>query len=100
MRRFSELVKEHFMFLQRYEYIRVYENSEFSVSLVGKNNRIEFTFSTIGYELTCQFVDEAKNVFSLQDGLGYAGINEFKGLYHMRNTLVVCQKHRERNLNI
>lgn len=31
--------------------------------------------------MTCQFVDGAKNTFSLQDGLGYAEINEFKGLY-------------------
>ncbi len=31
------------MFLQRYGYIRGYENSGNSVSLIGKNNQIEYT---------------------------------------------------------
>lgn len=85
MKQFIEFVKEHFMVLQRYGYSRVNENAENSVSLVGENNQIDIIFSKVGYELTCQFVDAANNAFSLQDGLGYAEIKEFKGLYQIPN---------------
>lgn len=83
MRRFSKLVEKHFSFLGCYGYICVQDNSEESVCFAGENNQIDIIFSAIGYELTCQFVDSAKNSFSLQDGLGYVEIKEFKGLYQI-----------------
>ncbi len=33
-----------------------------------------------------QFVDNCKNTFTLQDGLGYVGMKEFKGLYQIAST--------------
>lgn len=83
MSQFYELIKEHFSFLQQYGYICLEENSENIVSLVGKNNRIDIIFSTVGYELTCQFVDNGKNAFTLQDGLRYVNIEDLKGLYQI-----------------
>lgn len=83
MSQFNELVKRHFRFLQRYGYMCVQENSEDSISIVGKNNRIDILFSAVGYELTCQFVDDAGNAFTLQDALKYVEIEEFKGLYQI-----------------
>lgn len=50
---------------------------------MGKNNYIEISFSVIGYELSCEFVDNLKNAFTLQDALGYVDIKEFKGVYQL-----------------
>ncbi len=86
MTQFNELVREYFSFLLRYGYIYLEENYENIVSFVGKNNRIDIIFSAVGYELTCQFVDKDKNTFTLQDGLGYVNIKNFKGLYQIANT--------------
>lgn len=83
MSQLYEFVKNHFAFLQRYGYICSQENNENSVSLVGKNNRIDIIFSVVGYELICQFADDDKNTFTLQDALGYVEIKEFKGLYQI-----------------
>lgn len=80
---FNEFVRDHFSFLQQYGYICSEENSVNIVSFVGKNNQIDIIFSAIGYELTCQFVDNGKNTFTLQDGLGYVNIKEYKGLYQI-----------------
>lgn len=83
MCQYYELVRNHFTFLQRYEYTCSQESDENSVSFVGENNRIDIIFSTVGYELTCQFVDDAQNTFTLQDALDYTEIKEFKGLYQI-----------------
>ena len=83
MSQFYEFVRNHFAFLQRYGYTCSQENHENSVSIVGKNNRIDIIFSIVGYELTCEFVDDAKNTFTLQDALGYVEIKEFNGLYQI-----------------
>jgi len=66
-----------------YGYICSQEDDENNVRLVGKNNRIDINYSVVEYELTCQFTDDAKNVFTLQDALVYADIKEFKGLYQI-----------------
>lgn len=86
MSQFNEFVREHFSFLQRYGYICSEEDTENIVSLVGKNNQIDIIFSAVGYELTCQFIDNGKNTFTLQDGLGYVNIKGFKGLYQIAST--------------
>ena len=86
MSQFNEFVRKHFSFLQQYGYICSEENSANIVSFVGKNNQIDIFFSAVGYELTCQFVENGKNTFTLQDGLGYVNIKEFKGLYQIANT--------------
>lgn len=83
MSQFYEFTKNHFSFLQRYGYICSQVDNENSVSLIGKNNRIDINFSVVGYELTCQFIDDAKNTFTLQDALGYVDIKEFKGVYQI-----------------
>lgn len=85
MSRFNEFASEYFSFLQHYGYVCSKENSGNIISFVGKNNRIDIIFSEIGYELTCQFVDSGKNTFTLQDGLEYVKMNEFKGLYQIAN---------------
>lgn len=86
MNQFNEFVREHFSFLQQYGYICSEEYSENTVSFVGKNNKIDIIFSAVEYELTCQFVDNNKNTFMLQDGLGYLNIKDFKGLYQISST--------------
>lgn len=90
MNQFNEFVREHFSFLQQYGYICSKENSENIseniVSIIGKNNQIDIIFSAVGYELTCQFADNSKNTFTLQDGLGYVNIKEYKGLYQIAST--------------
>lgn len=83
MSQFNEFVREHFSFLQQYGYICSEKNSEDIVSLVGKDNRIDIIFSTVEYELTCQFVDGSNNSFALQDGLGYVNIKGLKGSYQI-----------------
>ncbi len=83
MNQFNEFVRDYFSFLQQYGYICSDECSANIVSFVGKNNRIDIIFSVIGYELTCQFVDNSKNIFTLQDVLEYEKIKKFKGLYQI-----------------
>lgn len=83
MSQLDEFVREHFIFLQQYGYIFPEGDSEDIVTLVGKNNRIDITFSVVGYELTCQFIDNDKNTFTLQDGLEYLNIKGFKGFYQI-----------------
>lgn len=83
MSQLYEFSKNYFVFLQRYGYICSQADYESSVSFVGKNNRMDINFSVVGYELTCQFIDEANNTFTLQDALGYVDIKEFKGLYQI-----------------
>lgn len=83
MSQLYEFTKKHFLFLQKYGYICLQADAKNSVSLVGKNNRIDINFSVVGYELTCQFTDDAKNTFTLQDALEYVDIKEFKGLYQI-----------------
>ncbi len=83
MSQLFEFTKNHFSFLQKYGYICSQADDENSVSIVGKNNRIDINFSVVGYELTCQFTDDVKNTFTLQDALGYVDIKEFKGLYQI-----------------
>ena len=78
-----ELTKNYFVFLQRYGYLCSYRDDEKSVSLVGKNNRIDIDFSIVGYELTCQFIDDDKDTFSLQDALDYMDIKDVKGIYQL-----------------
>lgn len=81
--RFYELTRNHFVFLQRYGYTCLQENYEGSVSFIGKSNQINIFFSIVEYELTCQFIDETGNFFTLQDALGYVEIREYKGLYQI-----------------
>lgn len=83
MCQYNELVRNHFAFLQKYGYTYSQENSENSVCFSGKNNRIAIIFSITEYELTCQFEDDAKNTFTLQDALEYMEMKEFKGLYQI-----------------
>lgn len=83
MSQLYEFTRTHFAFLQKYGYICSQADDENSVSFVGKNNRIDINFSVVGYELTCQFTDNVKNTFTLQDALGYVDIKEFKGAYQM-----------------
>ena len=83
MKQFNEYVRNYFNFLQDYGYIDLCENLENNISFVGKNNRLDISFSVIGYELTCQFVDNDKNTFTLQDGLEYVKVKEIKGSYQI-----------------
>lgn len=83
MRQFNKLIETHFNFLEHYGYICTQEYSEENVRFIGESNQIDITFSTVGYELTCQFADVDKNTFSLQDGLDYVKIKEFKGVYQV-----------------
>lgn len=53
------------------------------VSFVGADNRIEITYSTAECELTCQFLSVDNRSFTLQDGLLYAAITKYKGLYQI-----------------
>lgn len=83
MSQLYEFTKNHFTFLQRYGYICSQADNENSVSLVGKNNRIDINFSVVGYELTCQFTADVKNTFTLQDAIRYVDIKEFNGVYQI-----------------
>ncbi len=84
MSQLYEFTQNYFAFLQRYGYIICSQtDDENHVSLIGKNNRIDIYFSAVGYELECQFTDDAKNTFTLQDALGYVNIKEVKGLYQI-----------------
>lgn len=83
MSQLYEFTKNHFAFLQKYGYICSQAGDENNVSFVGKNNRIDINFSVVGYELTCQFTDDVKNTFTLQDALEYVDIKDFKGLYQV-----------------
>lgn len=83
MSQLYEFTKNHFAFLQRYGYICSQADNENSVSLVGKNNRIDINFSVVGYELTCQFTADVKNTFTLQDAIRYVDIKEFNGVYQI-----------------
>lgn len=85
MSQFDKLVRDYFIFLQKYGYICSEKNSANIVSFIGKNNRIDIIFSTIGYELVCQFADNDENIFTLQDGLEYVKVKEFKGLYQIES---------------
>lgn len=80
---YYELVKNHFAFLQKYGYTYSRGSDENSVSFAGENNRIDIIFSTVGYELTCQFADDAQNTFILQDVLDFMEIKEVKGSYQI-----------------
>ncbi|MCM1231902.1 MAG: hypothetical protein NC124_18215 [Clostridium sp.] len=83
MNQFNEFVKKHFGFLQQYGYICSEDKSEDITSFAGKNNQIDVIFSAVKCELTCRFVDNSKRMFTLQDGLGYGNIKDFKGLYQV-----------------
>ncbi len=83
MSQLYEFTEKHFAFLQRYGYMCLQADDKNCVNLVGKNNRIDINFSVVGYELTGQFTDDARNTFTLQDALGYVNIKEFKGLYQI-----------------
>lgn len=83
MNQFNKFVREYFSFLQQYGYICSEESTENIISLIGKNNKIEIVFSAVECELTCQFVDNGKNTFTLQDGLEYVNIKELRGLYQI-----------------
>ena len=83
MNQLKECGKKHFDFLNQFGYSILEADTADKVSFIGKNNQIDVMFSAIGYELTCQFVDNDNNTFSLQDGLLYESIEEFKGLYQM-----------------
>lgn len=83
MNQLKECVIRHFIFLNQFGYNISEATTSDKISFIGKNNQIDVIFSTIGYELTCQFVDSDNHIFSLQDGLQYESIVEFKGLYQM-----------------
>ena len=83
MGQFYKYAQNHFTFLQRYGYVCSHMDDENRVNFVGKNNQIDISFSTIGYELTCQFIDDAKNTFTLQEALDFVEIKGFKGEYQI-----------------
>ena len=79
---FRECVKKHFDFLTRFGYIMSNDNNADIIKFIGKNNQLDVFFSKISYELTCQFIDGDKT-FSLQDGLEFGMIADYKGLYQV-----------------
>lgn len=83
MSQFKEYARIYFDYLDQYGYIISEKSSVDIVSFVGKSNRIDITFSTVGYELTCHFVNNDNKSFSLQDALEYGSIRKFKGLYQI-----------------
>ena len=85
MNQLKECVKTHFYFLNEFGYTISEESSTDIISFIGKNNQIDVIFSTVGYELTCQFASGDNQIFSLQDGLEYESIEGFKGLYQIAN---------------
>lgn len=84
MSKFRESVKIYFDFLKQFGYVMTDDNNIDVISFRGKDNRIDITFSSVSYELTCDFVDENKS-FSLQDGLTFIAIEDYKGFYQMAN---------------
>lgn len=85
MSQFREHVKVYFSFLSQFGYFFSEESDSNAISFVGKNNVIYITFSTISYEVTCEFVDGDNKAFSLQDGLKYEYINKYSGMYQVSN---------------
>lgn len=85
MNQLRKCVKVHFAFLNKFGYILLKEKSDNMVSFGGKENQMDITFSPISYEISCQFVDSDNNTFSLQDGLTYEAIQDFRGFYQIAN---------------
>lgn len=64
MNQFRRFVINEFRFLEQFGY-KVLENDNINlVRYNGTNNEINITFSTIGYELTCIFIDHNDNYFT------------------------------------
>lgn len=83
MNQINKYAEIHFAFLYKFGYRLVKEKDDNAISFVGEKNQIEIIFSTVSYEITSQFIDNDNNVFSLQDGLEYISIREFKGFYQI-----------------
>lgn len=82
---FKQYVRNYFEFLYQFNYRILEESSDNIVSFQGESNRLDVEFSEIGYEITCQFIDEENKNFSLQDAILYMSIGEYKGLYQVSN---------------
>ncbi len=84
MKQIRECAEKHFDFLKQFGYVILDDNDIDVISFRGKDNRIDITFSSVSYELTCNFVDENKS-FSLQDGLTFLAIEDYRGFYQLAN---------------
>ena len=83
MNRLKECANKHFGFLNQFGYSVSEGSNADIISFIGKNNQIDVIFSLAEYELTCQFIDGDNQSFSLQEGLEYESIEDFKGLYQI-----------------
>ena len=83
MNQINKYAKIHFAFLYKFGYSLIEKEDDNAISFVGEKNQIEIIFSTISYEITCHFIDNDGNIFSLQDGLEYKSIQEYKGFYQI-----------------
>ena len=83
MNQINKYAKIHFAFLYKFGYSLREKEDDNAISFVGEKNQIEIIFSTISYEITCHFIDNDGNIFSLQDGLEYKSIQEYKGFYQI-----------------
>lgn len=93
MSQFRDYVINQFCYLEQWGYRVIGGEDANLVSYKGETSSIEITFSTIGYELTCQFIDNANHYFSLQDALEYETL-DYKGLYQ-----IVSKKDMEKGIS-
>lgn len=83
MNRLKECAYKHFWFLNQFGYSVSEGSNADIISFIGRNNQLDVIFSLAEYELTCQFIDGDNQSFSLQEGLEYESIEDFKGLYQI-----------------
>lgn len=79
----KNIVEIHFKFLYQFGYKILEKTPNNVMSFQGKNNRLDVEFSETDYEITCQFIDNENQTFSLQDALSYVFIFEYKGMYQV-----------------
>lgn len=82
MNTLKELCEQSFLFLYEQGYLFV-NNSEYVVYFKKNLTEIEINFDTISYELSCQFIQKKKRMFTLQDIVSYGEFNDLKGIYQL-----------------
>lgn len=83
MYQLRELCDTYFSFLYQLGYMLSDDNGSDTVIFQGMSNQIEIVFSKAEYEITCMFLDNSNQCFSLQEGLNYAEISQFRGLFQI-----------------
>lgn len=90
MNTLKEFCKQSFSFLSEQGYTLT-SNSDYLVNFTKNSTKIEISFDTISYELTCQFENSENKIFTLQDILSYGEFSDLKGMYQLGNKSQLLQ---------